>query len=71
MGYSMAMITADAIKRAGPMPTRQSVRDALAETRSFPVVLGKGTWSLDADRVPHFGSVILKIERGASVVASE
>jgi branched-chain amino acid transport system substrate-binding protein len=67
-GYSMMKVAAHAIKAAGPNPTRESVRAAMAATRDVPVVIGNGKFSLDQNRVPHFGSVILQI-RGGKVVA--
>jgi len=67
IGYSMALITATAVKNAGANPTRQSVRDAMAASKDVPVVVGRGKWSLDADRIPTFGSIILKIRDGVAV----
>ncbi len=66
-GYSMMKVAAHAIKAAGPNPTREAVRAAMAATRDVPVVVGGGKFSLDRNRVPHFGSVILQIKDGKLV----
>jgi branched-chain amino acid transport system substrate-binding protein len=71
MGDSMMYVVADAIKRAGPNPTRQSVRDALATTKDVPVPMGTGFYSRDPDRVPHTGVQVLTIKDGKFVPAGE
>jgi branched-chain amino acid transport system substrate-binding protein len=62
LGYTAMQLAAAAIKAAGPHPTRDQVRQALAGIRDFPTVLGKGHFSFDADRNPHYGQVILTVE---------
>ena len=64
VGYSMALIVADAIKKAGPNPTREGIRDAMTKTADLPVVIGQGKFSLDADRIPHFGAAVLMVKDG-------
>lgn len=64
IGYSMMKVAAHAIRNAGPNPTRESVRAAMAATKDVPVVVGGGKFSLDKNRVPHFGAVILQIRDG-------
>lgn len=65
MGYSMFQVVANAIKNAGDEPTRESIREAMAATKDVPVVIGTGTFSIDEDRIPHYGTVILKYQDGA------
>jgi branched-chain amino acid transport system substrate-binding protein len=64
VGYSMMLIAANAIKQAGPNPTRDGVRDAMAKTKDLPVVIGQGKFSVDQDRIPHFGAAVLMIKDG-------
>ncbi len=63
-GYTTMMVLAHAIRKAGPNPTRDGVRQALAETRDVPGVLGNGLYSLAADRSPDYNSVVLKLKNG-------
>jgi branched-chain amino acid transport system substrate-binding protein len=64
VGYSMYLIAANAIKAAGPNPTRDGVREAMGKTKNLPVVIGQGTWSVDQDRIPTFGAAVLQIKDG-------
>jgi len=64
VGYSMMKIAAHAVKNAGANPTRESVRAAMASLKDVPVVIGNGKFSMDKNRVPHFGAVILQIRDG-------
>jgi branched-chain amino acid transport system substrate-binding protein len=70
-GYSMMKVAAHAIRAAGPNPTRESVRAAMAATKDVPVVVGNGKFSLDQNRVPRFGSVILQIRDGKVVAVGQ
>ncbi len=69
VGYSMALIAANAIKSAGPNPTRDKVREAMLATKNLPVVIGRGTWSITdpATRIPSFGYAVMKIQGGKFV----
>lgn len=64
VGYSMMLIAGNAIKQAGPNPTREAVRDAMAKTTNLPVVIGQGKFSVDANRIPSFGAAVLQIKDG-------
>ncbi len=69
VGYTMALVSANAIKNAGPNPTRESVRQAMLRTRNLPVVVGRGAWSIDPEtRIPSFGYAVMKIQNGNFVV---
>lgn len=72
VGYSMMMVAAHSIRAArdaaGGVPTRDQVREAMSSARDIPVVVGeKGLYSVDENRVPHFGAVILQLRDGRPV----
>ena len=64
VGYSIGLIAANALKTAGPNPTRSSVRLALEKTKNFPVPLGDGKWTLDENRNPHYGAAVIVVKNG-------
>jgi branched-chain amino acid transport system substrate-binding protein len=64
ISYTMMQVAALAIKNAGPNPDRQKVRDALAATKNFPVIIGQGRFSLAADRSVHYDASLLTIRNG-------
>ena len=66
-GYTMTVLIARAIKKAGPHPTREAVRDAMAATKDMPAIVGRGTFSFDKDRIPVFGASVLVIRDGKPV----
>ncbi len=69
VGYSMGLIAGNAIKAAGPNPTREKVREAMLATKNLPVVIGRGTWSIidPSTRIPSFGYAVMKIQGGKFV----
>ncbi len=69
VGYSMGLIAGNAIKAAGPNPTRDKVREAMLATKNLPVVIGRGTWSITdpATRIPSFGYAVMKVTDGKFV----
>jgi branched-chain amino acid transport system substrate-binding protein len=67
VGYAAMKELAWAIREAGPNPTRDGVRDALAKTHDVPTILGHGKVTFDADKVPHYGASILVVKNGAFV----
>lgn len=69
VGYTMGVIAAQAIKNAGPNPTREGVRNALAAMKDVPTVLGNGVWNLDANRNPNYGAAVLMVKDGGFVAA--
>ena len=71
IGYSSGMVIVAAIKAAGDNPTREAVRDALTASKDVPVVVGDGKFSLDKDKVPHFGINVLTVKDGAFVAAPQ
>jgi branched-chain amino acid transport system substrate-binding protein len=71
VGYGGMKVMANAIKNAGPNPTRESIRDALNETRDVEVVVGSGIYSVDEERVPRVGMNVLMVDGGTFVQAPE
>ena len=70
LGYSYMTVVATAIKAAGPNPTRESIRDALAKTKEVPVVIGTGKYSY-VNRIPTYGSTFLMVKDGKFVPAPQ
>jgi branched-chain amino acid transport system substrate-binding protein len=70
IGYTGMMAMAQAIKSAGPNPTREGVRDALAKV-SIPTILGDGTYTFDSARAGHYGMKVLVVKEGRFVAAPE
>jgi branched-chain amino acid transport system substrate-binding protein len=69
MGYTALRLAAQAISDAGPNPTREAVRDALAKIRNYPSILGTGSFSFDDKRNAHYGAAILMVKSGKIVEA--
>jgi branched-chain amino acid transport system substrate-binding protein len=67
-GYSLAQVAIEALKQAGPNPTREAVRDAYLKLRNVPVVFGSGNWTQE-DRKPNYGAVMLVVKDGKFVIA--
>ncbi len=64
MGYALGTVAVQAVRNAGPNPDRTKIRDALAKLNNVPMVLGNGTWSVDAQRNPSYGGVLLQVKNG-------
>jgi branched-chain amino acid transport system substrate-binding protein len=71
LGYTAMYLAAQAIKNAGPTPTRESVREALAKTRNMPTVLGTGMFSFDEGRNANYGAAVLTVKDGKFVPADK
>ena len=69
VGYTTMRLAAVAIRAAGPNPDRDHVRAALAALKDVPVVLGNGSFSLDAGRFPVYGASVLMARDGRIVTA--
>lgn len=70
LGYQYIQIAAHALRNAGPSPTHESIRDALAKMKNLPSVLGAGSYSLDENRVPSYGVTLVRYEGGKLVALS-
>lgn len=64
MGYALGQVAVQAVRNAGPNPDRTRIRDELAKLNKVPMVLGTGTWSVDANRNPTYGGVLLQVKGG-------
>jgi branched-chain amino acid transport system substrate-binding protein len=64
VGYALGTIAVEAIKAAGPNPTRESVIQAFGKLGKMPTVLGSGTFEFGPDRAPHYGAAILSVTGG-------
>jgi len=69
LGYTAIKLAATAIKAAGPQPTREKVRAALAKIKGLNVILGRGDFSYDENRGALYGAVILAVKNGKIVPA--
>ena len=64
MGYTIGQLAAQAIQNAGPNPDRMKIRTELGKLNNVPVVIGSGTWSVNAARQPTYGGVLLTVKNG-------
>jgi branched-chain amino acid transport system substrate-binding protein len=64
LAFDMTKMIAKAIKDAGPKPTRETVRAALAKQPPIKSIVGQGEYGLDSGRIAHFTSVILQVSNG-------
>ena len=69
VGYGGMRVAAGVLKAAGPNPTREAVRASMAKAKDIKVVVGQGTYSVDAERVPRVGMNVLVVQNGKFVVA--
>jgi branched-chain amino acid transport system substrate-binding protein len=68
--FDATNIMLDAIVAAGPNPTRQKVRDALAATKGFPGVTGDTTFD-PKTREPSKGLTRMEVNAGAFTVVAK
>jgi branched-chain amino acid transport system substrate-binding protein len=69
VGYGGMRIALQALKAAGPNPSRDAIRVALSKTKDVPVVVGQGKYSVNADRVPYSGMSVMQVKNGKFVMA--
>jgi branched-chain amino acid transport system substrate-binding protein len=67
MGYALGQVAVQAVRNAGPAPDRTKIRDELGKLNKVPMVMGNGTWTVDAARNPSYGGVLLQVKNGAFV----
>lgn len=69
MGYALAELALQSIKDAGPNPTREGVMKAMNALRNQPTVIGNHTWTMDDNRNPQYGAVVLTVTDGKFALA--
>jgi branched-chain amino acid transport system substrate-binding protein len=69
MGYGGLRVMAEAIRKSLPDPTRDKIRDNLAQIKDYPTLFGGGKFTYDAQRAPRYGTNILVVKNGQFVLA--
>ena len=69
VGYSGIRVALQALKAAGPNPSRDAIRIALSKTKDVPVVVGQAKYSVNADRIPYSGMSVMQVKNGKFVIA--
>jgi branched-chain amino acid transport system substrate-binding protein len=69
LGYASLIVAVEAIKEAGPSPDREAIRHALTKIKNLAVPIGKGVFSIDADRKAKYEPVVGMIKDGKVVEA--
>ena len=70
LGYSNIQVVVDAIKKAQPHVTRESLKKVMETQKGVSVVIGGGTWNQTATRVPEYGIGVFMIKDGKITPAS-
>jgi branched-chain amino acid transport system substrate-binding protein len=69
MGYTVVHVLGKAIAGVKGDLSREALRDALKQIKDYPSVLGKNTFSFDAEREPLYDPVMLTVKDGRFAVA--
>lgn len=67
IGYATGLIAAEAVRNAGPAPTRALVREAMERGTSLTLPLGQSNWSMGLRHEPHYAPAFFSISGGAFV----
>jgi branched-chain amino acid transport system substrate-binding protein len=67
IGYATGLIAAEAVRAAGPSPTRELMRDALERVVKLTVPLGQSSWTVGPEREPLYAPAFFSIRAGAFV----
>lgn len=67
IGYATGLIAAEAVRNAGPAPTRSLVREALERGTSLTLPLGQSKWSMGLRHEPSYAPAFFRISAGAFV----
>lgn len=65
----MGLVTAEAILKALPNPTREKIRQAFMQISNLDVPFGFGKFSNDSKRIPYYGAAVVKVTNGEIVLA--
>ena len=65
----MGLVTAEAIRKALPNPTREKIRQAFMQISNLDVPFGFGKFSTDSERIPHYKAAVVKVNNGKIVFA--
>jgi branched-chain amino acid transport system substrate-binding protein len=68
VGYTQMKLIAWAIKKVSPNVTREAVRDAIANVKDWPTILGAGTMTI-TDRLPEYDAPVMTVKDGKFVAA--
>jgi len=71
VGYAQMQVLTAILEKLGPNPTREAVRDALANSvKDIPTVLGTGPYSIGDERKVQYTPVLLRVTKGEFVAAN-
>lgn len=64
IGYTGMYLVANALKNAGPNANPAALQKAFYALKDVPVLLGDGHYSIDANRVPNYGTALIVVTGG-------
>jgi branched-chain amino acid transport system substrate-binding protein len=67
IGYATGLIAAEAIRNAGPAPTRALVRESMERNTKLTLPLGQSAWSMGIRHEPLYSPAFFSITGGAFV----
>ena len=65
----MGLVTAEAILKALPNPTREKIRQAFMQISNLDVFFGFGKFSNDSERIPYYGAAVVKVTNKEIILA--
>jgi branched-chain amino acid transport system substrate-binding protein len=71
VGYSMMQMVIGAMKSAGPAMTRDKIREGLMAIKDAPSILGRGSITVESDRLVHYGDAVFTIDDGRFVAPKQ
>lgn len=64
MGYALAGLSIEAVKRSGSSPDREKITAELAGLKDVPTIIGNHSYSFGPNRHPQYGAVLITVEDG-------